>query len=268
VVDRYQNELVFAKQVVVDAYNFCKANNTLEISQKGSRDLVTNLDFEIENFIVQQIKANFPGDGVLAEEQYADTALSNHRFWCIDPIDGTVNFARGLPLYGVQIALIQDKKPVVAAMYLPEFNDLYYASIGNGSFVNDARLSTSKAGHIKEAIISMGDFTKRDGQEIENARRVKALGGLVNDVLKVKMFGAACLDLAYISRGFTDIHVMFSFGLWDVLPGLLIAAEAGARYKTVSGEEYTLESDDIIVASSDALLEFVVERFRELKISD
>jgi myo-inositol-1(or 4)-monophosphatase len=262
----YRKELDFAKKVVIDAYVFCATKAELVISDKGSRDLVTNLDYAIENYIVEQIRRVFPGDSILAEENHAAPTHLNQRYWVIDPIDGTVNLSRSLPFYGIQIALVGDKQPVVAAIYLPEFKELLSASKGNGSFLNDQKISVSKITEPKRAITSMGDFSKREGQEVENARRVRALGGLVDDVLKVKMFGAACLDLTYLARGLTDIHIMFSFGLWDVLPGLLIAAEAGAVYQTVSGTEFSTESVDIVLAASNELLKFAVERFKQLKI--
>jgi len=262
----YQDEMNFAKRAAVEAYHACKVNADLQISNKGSRDLVTNLDFEIENHIVRQIRDNFPNDKILAEEQYTDSVIDDGRIWCLDPIDGTVNLARGIPFYGVQIALIEHKQPVAAAIYLPEMNELYYASQGGGSFVNAQRLAVSPVKNPAQALVSFGDFSKKEGQQIENDRRVRALGGLASEVLKIKMFGAACLDLAYISRGWIDAHIMFSFGLWDVLPGLLIAAEAGAVYKTTSGAEFTLESRDIILASSVELLDFILERFQAVGI--
>ena len=264
--NRYQKELDFAKKVVIDAYVFCNTNAELVVSDKGSRDLVTDLDYAIENYIVEQIRHAFPGDSILAEEKHADSTHLNQRYWVIDPIDGTVNLSRRLPFYGIQIALIEDKQPVVAAIYLPEFKELYFASIGNGSYLNDQKLSVSNISDPKRAITSMGDFSKREGQEIENARRVRALGGLVDNVLKIKMFGAACLDLTYLARGLTDIHIMFSFGLWDVLPGLLIASEAGAVYQSARGEEFNTESVDIVLAASDQLLRFVIDRFNQMKI--
>jgi myo-inositol-1(or 4)-monophosphatase len=264
--NQYQRELDFARKVVVDAYRFCRTRDNLLISEKGSRDLVTDLDVLIENYIVEQINSRFPEDAILAEENHTNTIVLKHRYWCIDPIDGTVNLTRGIPFFGVQIALVQDYQPKVAAIFLPELDSLYYASIGQGSFLNHQQLCVSKTVLAQKAIVSMGDFSNWEGQEVENARRVKALGGLVNDVLKIKMFGAACLDLVYLAQGRIDIHVMFSFGLWDVLPGLLIASEAGAVYKTTSGQEFTTESQNIVLAASASLLEFIIKRFNELKI--
>ena len=262
----YQTEMIFAKRTAVEAYGACKNSGSLQVSSKGGRDLVTNLDIAIENTIVRQIRENFPNDSILAEEQHAGEVLDDSRHWCLDPIDGTVNLARGIPFYGVQIALIEHKKPAAAAIYLPEMNEVYYASLGGGSFLNAQRLSVSAVQNPAQAIVSFGDFSKKDGENLENERRARALGGLAHDVLKIIMFGAAFLDLAYLSRGLIDAHIMFSFGLWDVLPGLLIAAEAGACYKTARGAEFTLDSKDIILASSEPLLDFVVERFKILDI--
>lgn len=261
----YAHELEFAKRVVVDAFQEKGREGLIEVFQKGERDIVTNIDYEIENFIVDRILETFPEDEIVAEEEHHGNTDSA-RFWVIDPIDGTVNFSRGLPFYGVQIALVENNQVVVSSIYFPKLNELYYASLSGGSYLNSEKIVVSGNQNIKKSILSMGDFTKSVA-EIENGRRVNALGILVDHVMKVKMFGAACVDLAYIARGYTDIHLMFSFGLWDLLPGLLIAKEAGAVYKSVDGNEFNINSSNIVIASSHELLDFVIDKLANLDAS-
>lgn len=257
----YERELEFARQVVVSAYEEEGKNRSFSTIAKGERDFATSVDLSVEARIVEHIREDFPGDDILAEENHT-TDVNHSRFWCLDPIDGTVNFSRGLPLYGVQLALVEDGRPVVGCIYLPALNELYWASRGEGSFVNGNPIRVSRVNKIQKALISMGDFSKKDGQDEANARWQKAINSLAIPAMKLKIFGAACVDMSYLSRGYVDAHVMFGFGLWDILPGLIIAEEAGAVYKTGEGHPFDLSAQTFASAATPSLLEDILQRLQ------
>ncbi|MEO1289102.1 MAG: inositol monophosphatase family protein, partial [Chloroflexota bacterium] len=105
----YIDEMNYASRLVVAAYHDTATNSEeMQIQKKGTRDIVTSIDYGIENYLIADIQRNFPDDQIIAEETYNKT-LTNKRTWVIDPIDGTVNFARGFPFFGVQMALLVDK---------------------------------------------------------------------------------------------------------------------------------------------------------------
>lgn len=252
----------YAAGLVVEAYNVCvSADNPIEVHEKGKRDLVTTLDYAIENYIVNSIVRDFPNDKIVAEENYA-SELTAARTWVIDPIDGTVNFTRKLPLYGVQIALVENKQTIASAIYFPGFKELYTAYREGGSYRDGQPIHVNQFTSPARSILSMGDFTKKMGMEEENARRLLGLGALVNDVLKVKMFGAACYDFIALAQGYTDVHMMFSFGIWDVMPGILLVEEAGGICLTMTGEKFAPEAKTLVCGCHEDLVRFVVERLR------
>ena len=257
----YERELEFAKSVLVSAFEEEGKNHNFTTISKGERDFATSVDLAVEARIVEHIRESFPGDDILAEENHS-ADVDHTRFWCLDPIDGTVNFARGLPLYGVQMALVEDGVPVVGVIYLPVLNELYWASLGQGSFVNGAPIRVSRVKTVQKALISMGDFSKKDGQDEANARWQRAINSLGIPAMKLKIFGAACVDMAYLSRGYVDAHMMFGFGLWDLLPGLVIASEAGACYQTGEGAPFNLHAKTFAAAATPALLDDMLSRLK------
>lgn len=106
-----------------------------EINAKGEDgDLITNFDLEIEKYIIEKIKQNYPEFSIVSEEYNSEKELTDNCF-TVDPIDGTINFANGLPLWGIQIACIRNKKTCAAVIYMPKINELYYAD-ESGAYMN------------------------------------------------------------------------------------------------------------------------------------
>lgn len=227
---------------------------------KGENDLVTSLDLEIENYIIDKILKSFPKDNIISEETRNMGSIKD-RNWVIDPIDGTCNLANGIPIYGVQIAFLNGTEPLLSAVLHPTMNELYYAEKGKGAYLNHERISVKKNISIKQAIISIGDFSKSN----ENARKVQLqiMTNINDKILKFRMWGSACFDLAYLAAGRTHAHIMFSRNMWDILPGILIAQEAGAVISGIDGSDYDIQKGVLLASSNVSIIDFIISEICE-----
>lgn len=133
-------ELKFLIDIVKEASKII--TDEFEVKAKDDKgDLVTNFDYEVEQFIINKIKKEYPTFTIISEEFNTNEELTDNCF-TIDPIDGTINFANKLPLWGIQVACIKDGKTCAAVIYLPKINEFYYAD-ENGAFMNDKRISVN-----------------------------------------------------------------------------------------------------------------------------
>lgn len=225
----------------------------------GTYDVVTGSDVLAERSIIDSILSRFPEDSIVSEETNPD-GEERGRSWVIDPIDGTMNFSRGMPMYGMQAVFTVDRVPMASAIYLPAFDEMFTAS-GEGAFLNGSPISTAEPRPLKECIVSTGDYSRRR----EEFRRGQAvlMSECYDNVARFKMMGAACMDFAYLACGRTDIHIRFVNRRWDFLPGLYLAERAGAVYDRDLMEEYSL----LILCSCGDVLEEAVEEIAPRLIS-
>lgn len=206
-----------------------------EVMDKGYMDVVTNLDREIEEYTVSRIKAEFDGDNILGEEFGGDIA---GRAWIIDPIDGTCNFACDSPIYGFQMAFAVDGDARMSIIYLPAFDDLYYAVKGGGAFLNGKKYAISENSiEVEHALINTGDTPKKIPEWYE--AQTEAVLKLNRRALRVRCFGSACQEFAYLSKNNIQAYLLYCQNAWDILPGMLLAKEAGAHFVNGSGSDYT-----------------------------
>ncbi len=219
----------------------------------GVYDAVTDVDVRIEKLIVDGIKSRFPGDSVISEETAPDSPVGS-RTWAIDPIDGTVNMVRGIPIYGIQGVFMRDGVPEASAISLPAFGEMYTAS-EDGAFLDGVPIRTAEPRPLRECILSTGDFSRRSERYREMQARL--MSDCRDCVARFKMFGAACSDFAYLASGRTDVHVRFVNRIWDYKPGMYLAEKAGAVY-----DRDLLEKEGILImCSCEEVLE---EALREI----
>ena len=196
----------------------------------------------------------YPNDKILSEETNSDTVVEQCA-WTIDPIDGTYNMANGIKMYGIQCAMYEDGKLNLAAIYLPHFDELYYAKSGEGAYLNDEKLNVKKS-PLDHCIVSMGDFPH--SRPDDAAQELQLISTLSEKIAKIRMFGAACMDFAFVAAGKTSGTVIFTKNKWDIAPGILLCQEAGALIKGDNGD-YTEKSNVVIVASSEWLYKAITD---------
>ncbi|MBO4797690.1 MAG: inositol monophosphatase [Candidatus Methanomethylophilaceae archaeon] len=218
----------------------------LKDTDSGMFDIVTSSDLKAEKTIIDTILSHFPGDTIISEETRSD-AEETGRFWAVDPIDGTVNYSRRIPLYGIQIVFCENREPKASGIYLPEYGELYTAD-ESGAFLNGRPLRTARPRPLRECIMSTGDFSRKS----ESFRKAQAslFSHCYDEVARFKVFGAACTDFAFLASGRTDIHIRFTNKIWDYLPGLYLAETAGAVYD----RKLLKEKKCLILCSSEEVL--------------
>lgn len=255
----YAKEVEFIKSNMVEAFSLFNGEKKAQI--KGAFDIVTNVDKGIEEYLTKKIKEQFPLDKVLGEE-FSSSTLPTERCWTIDPIDGTFNFAYGAPLFGVQCSLIDNEQIVLGVIYLPFFNRIYQAEIGKGAYCNGKRLYINKDINLETAVVSVGDFSRKKQGELAETQ-IKMIDNLRKKVAKIRMFGAACVDFAFVAEGNVHGTTLMTKNLWDIAPGIAITREAGAIVTGLDGKEYTVHADGVISANNDDISKAIIQAYKE-----
>ncbi len=220
------------------------------VQHKGDRDLVTDIDLAIQDDIAAYLAQTTPDIQLLAEESQHHTNINTTEWlWVLDPIDGTSNFVHGLPLCSVSLALLHRGRAVVAVTRAPLLGRTYHAMEDNGAFRNGQPISASQTDSLDEAIVSLGDYAVGADAAKLNEQRLALTAELVPRVERIRMVGAATLDLAFVAEGAIDACIMMSNKPWDTAAGTLIAREAGAHVTDANGDAHTHESAATIAAA-------------------
>lgn len=206
------NDLEFLVKLVKEASLLI--NDEFEVKAKDDKgDLVTNFDYEIEKYIINKIKENYPNFSIISEE-FNNTAELTDNCFTIDPIDGTINFAHNIPLWGIQVSCIKNKKTCAAVIYLPKLDELYYAD-ENGAFLNDKPIHVNKF-DIKNGLYSVVGPGKFLGEA-----KMKQISRHSRD------FCCSAVAFAWVASGKLSAVNFVYHTLWDYIPGQYIVEKAG-----------------------------------------
>jgi myo-inositol-1(or 4)-monophosphatase len=200
---------------------------TLMRETKGPQDFVSIADREVEALIRTRLAEAFPDDGFLGEE--SGGAAGEH-CWVVDPIDGTNNFLRGLPLWGVSVAYAIAGEPVIGLIHLPCVGRLYSAVRGRGATCNDVPILASRIDDLAQATILVG-LSRRTSPDLSLGMIEMALRG----GSALRCMGTCVVALAMVAEGTADAYYEAHVQPWDCLAGLLIVREAGGRTNDVPG---------------------------------
>jgi myo-inositol-1(or 4)-monophosphatase len=218
-----------------------------EVSHKGTIDLVTEADVAVENMFRTLIAGRFPDHTILAEEFGEDAATRGaSHCWVFDPIDGTNNYAHGLPIFCASLALEIDGRGEIGAIYDPTRRELFVAERGGGAFLNGRPLHVSNAPTLVESMLVTGfpyDIHKRI-PEI-----VGLFGEFVGKARAVRRLGSAALDLCYIAAGRMDGFWEQDLKPWDIAAGTIIVEEAGGRVTDFAGEPYSTRRPQLLATN-------------------
>ncbi len=233
---------------------------TVKTNAMGSFDIVTDADETAQRIIVDGLRELFPDDDIIAEEGM-EHELGQGRTWVVDPIDGTLNYDRCNPLFGTQLALLIEGRPVFSAVCLPAMGEMYVAD-ASGATLNGRPLGPLRSRPLKECIVSTGDFSRK--KVYWRDKHQELIGAMRDEVARIRMMGAACSDFTYLASGRTDIHVRFVNKLWDFVPGMFLAEKAGAYYDAELLERTRLL---VICASKEISDEFASKVLSKVEIS-
>jgi myo-inositol-1(or 4)-monophosphatase len=221
--------------------------STKEVARKGTIDLVTEMDRRTEAFILKAIQARYPEHGILAEESGKHGQNSRYN-WYVDPLDGTVNYAHGIPIFCVSIAFEEYGELQLGAVYDPMQDECFSAERGKGAWLNGHRLQVSGTMDLASSLLTTG-FPYDVWSASENNLDYYAQFSLSTQ--GVRRLGSAALDLCYVAAGRFDAYWELEIHPWDIAAGALIAEEAGAVVTDVNGGmDYLSKSPSILVANA------------------
>ena len=211
-------------------------NGKFEISNKeGINNLVTEADHASEKAIIDVIKLAYPGHFILSEETGEIVTDSEYK-WIIDPIDGTVNFANGIPICCVSIALEKAGQMLLGAVYNPLMNEMFFAEKGQGAFLNDKKISvSSKTEVIKSCLVTGFPYTYLD---MPNGP-LEVFERFIRKGIPVRRLGSAAIDLCWVAAGRFDGFYEHHLQAWDAAAGFLIVEEAGGKVTDYKGDYYS-----------------------------
>ncbi len=217
------------------------------IERKGSIDLVTDADRASEAAVVGFLRERFPAAAILAEEsgEHAARSGSELRFY-VDPLDGTTNYAHGIPHFSVTVGVADAAGLAAGAVLDPLRGELYTAARGAGAFLGDERLRVSSRARLRDALLVTG-FAYDSHENAEYALRV--FGAFTRTSLSIRRLGSAAIDLAYVAAGRFDGFWEERLHPWDIAAGILLVREAGGVVTDLVGEDGMLASGDILAAA-------------------
>jgi myo-inositol-1(or 4)-monophosphatase len=222
--------------------------SSLRIDKKGTIDLVTEMDIAIEREFRTMIGERFPSHIVLGEEfeQSGDREVASRYCWVLDPIDGTTNYAHGLPIFCASLALEIDGEPVVGAVYDPNRRELFTAERGHGAWLNGAPLRVSASSALIDSLLVTGFHYNihKDSSEL-----VELFGEFISRARAVRRLGSAALDLCYVAAGRLDAFWEHKLQPWDVAAGALIVQEAGGRVTTIDGAPFGSRTGSVLASN-------------------
>ena len=214
------NRLDFASSLAADAGRLAHtAFGTSAVSSKGRHDVVTAMDVEVERFIRTAIERHYPNDAILGEEH---GGAGGARVWVVDPIDGTANFARGIPHYCVSIAYLEDGAPTIGVLHDPSHERLYAASRGDGAYLGGERLAVSPCDRIDAATVECGWSVRRSTPDY-----LALLARVMGAGCAIRRAGSGALGLADVAAGRVEGYCELHINSWDCAAGILLVREAG-----------------------------------------
>lgn len=212
----------------------------IAVDHKGDdpRDIITNVDTEINDLIISAIRSHFPEDRIYSEESAPQSNASARRVWTIDPIDGSSNFARGIPHYAIVIGLLIDEVPVAGGVYNPITNELFSFEKGVGAFLNGVRIHVSDITELNKA----GIFLHAGRKPELWGWGGHAYTALLERAQKTSNFAGSALDLCFLAAGRVEGVVYGRLSMRDIAPAIGILLEAGGMIRGEQGQALVYEA--------------------------
>lgn len=228
-------------------------------SKQGMQNLVTEYDKLSENSIISNIFQHFPDHAILSEECGDINKGKSPITWIIDPLDGTVNFSRQIPVFSVSIGVALERQIVSGVVYQPMTQELFIAEKGKGSYLNGKRISVSKTDQFEKALMATGfpyDVDKNPLSCIDRFARLQAKG------IPIRRLGSAAIDLSYVSAGRFDAFWEVGLHPWDMAAGKLLVEEAGGKVSHWNGSTHEIFCYDTLLSSNGLLHQKMIEQLK------
>jgi myo-inositol-1(or 4)-monophosphatase len=220
-----------------------------EIRHKGAIDLVTEMDGRSEQLLIEKIRSSFPKDKIISEES-GDLGGEGGHCWYIDPLDGTTNYAHGVPYFNVSIGYVVDGRPTLGVVYEPVRRECFSAKRGEGAWLNRKRIHASEATELIQSLLVTG-FPYEQNEIFE--LNMRSFDHMVRLTQGVRRCGSAALDLCYTACGRFDGYWERGLKPWDIAAGAVIAEEAGIRLSDMEGNVNYFKPPFSLVGANPAL---------------
>jgi len=229
------------------------------INCKGTAgDLVTNADIECEKLIIEFLEKETPFISILAEESGYKSKTGELK-WCIDPLDGTTNYAHGYPFFATSIGLIWKKSPILGAISVPSLSEIYYASPEHGSFCNGEKINVTNTNSLSASLLVTG-FAYDRREVLDN--NYSEFCWLTHRTHGVRRGGAAAVDLAFVASGRVDGYWERGLAKWDMAAGVPIVEMAGGLVSNYPHGDFDLDSGRILATNPKIRNELMEELYK------
>jgi len=236
----------------------------IQIDYKGVIDPVTEMDHRAERFLIDEIRRKYPNDHILTEESGKLSGKDNCS-WYIDPLDGTINYAHGLPVFSVSIGFEISGEMKLGVVYNPVLDECFSAEQGNGAMLNGQQIRVSQIDDLKQSLIVTGFPYDRRSNPNNNLEQFNRLALLTQGV---RWLGSAALDLCYVAAGRLEGFWELRMSQWDLAAGALIAREAGAVVTAVDGNPDFFTPPCSVLAANPVVYPRMLEAIRETEYTN
>jgi len=225
----------FLKKIILQAGEICKKEQKLlkpsDVDFKGKKDLVTTIDKQVEDFLVNNILKKYPSHGIFGEET-GRTNESSDYIWIIDPIDGTTSFFHQQPFYSISIAVQYKGQTILGAVFAPRMGELFFADNDSGAFLNDKLICVTKTDKLVNCVMGTGFACLRANLSNNSLIYFNKIAPKLRDI---RRYGSAAIDLCYVACGRLDGFWEMSLNLYDIAAGAFIVEQAGGKICDFNG---------------------------------
>lgn len=259
------NLATFAKELLREAGTIIRAslNEDISVSSKAhANDLVTNMDYEIEQFFIERVRTNDVQHRVMGEEGFGDSVKTLEGVvWILDPIDGTMNFIHQKRNFAISLGIWIDGVGQFGFIYDVIHDEMYEAERGKGAFLNGKSIKRLQETVLSEAIVGMNASWTIPNKRCEHEGMIQ----LVRDVRGIRSYGSAALEIAYVATGRIDAYISMRLSPWDIAGGRVIAEEVGAIATNLRGEQLTMLGQETFFVANPAIHEQIIRDYIRLK---
>jgi myo-inositol-1(or 4)-monophosphatase len=216
----------------------------IKFTKKNERDILAEADLQSEEIILSAIKLNFPTYSILSEEAGSEKQTSEY-FWIVDPIDGTINYAKGSEDYCISIAFSHRDEIILGVIYQPALDKLYVAEKGKGAYLNGKRISVSSENETINALAATDNTSKSPFQTMNFQQLVQ----ISTQVRQIRILGSVALHLAKVAEGQLDFYFKKRGHYWDLAAGVLLVQEAGGKVTDFTGNICKEISENLLASN-------------------
>ena len=233
------------------------------LKHKNLNDVLSEADLRLNEYFYSNIKNEYPLANIIAEES-DNLDLTDALTFVIDPLDGTCNYSNGLNLCGIQMAVFLNKECIISLIGLPYYDEVFYAIKNEGAYKNGNKISVNNTIKASDGILELSDFY-RVNDDIEYDMQFELVKELQNKFLKIRLFGAACIDFTNLIKNNAQAYICYYRYIWDVAPGLLLAKEAGMLYSGINND-YKYGNHSIILANNMNTLKMIIDEIKRIRV--